>query len=119
MSRRLTFLIDGFNLYHSLVDAQEIDGAGVKWLDLWAMCRALLINIEPGGQLHETILFTALQSRYRNRDQGKVARQSIYLQAIRHTGAGRVASAPSRPVPPSPAPLPPGHVIQFRTTLSG
>lgn len=99
MSRRLTFLIDGFNLYHSLVDAQEIDGAGVKWLDLWAMCRALLINIEPGGQLHETILFTALQSRYRNRDQGKVARQSIYLQAIRHTGAGRVASAPSSPAP--------------------
>ncbi len=83
MSRRVTFLIDGFNLYHSLDDAQDIDGSGVKWLDLRAMCRALLINIEPSGQLHEVYYFTAPAD---HRGQHAHARQRIYLQALEDSG---------------------------------
>jgi uncharacterized LabA/DUF88 family protein len=36
---RVTFLVDGFNLYHSVVKAQEDNGGiCVKWLNLRSMC---------------------------------------------------------------------------------
>lgn len=45
---RMAFLIDGFNLYHSLVDARR---AGVlkptRWLDLRALCEWVMPQDEP------------------------------------------------------------------------
>ena len=36
---RVTFLVDGFNLYHSLEEASlAMGGVGTKWLDLNALC---------------------------------------------------------------------------------
>ena len=37
---RTTFLVDGFNLYHSLRTAsEELGGASTKWLDLHVICQ--------------------------------------------------------------------------------
>jgi hypothetical protein len=35
---RVAFLVDGFNLYHSIRDAQASFGYRVKWLDLHGLC---------------------------------------------------------------------------------
>jgi len=35
------FLIDGFNLYHSLIDASydlKLNGKGTKWLNIYSLC---------------------------------------------------------------------------------
>lgn len=43
---RAIFLVDGFNLYHSLVRAQDDNGGQcVKWLDLSRLCRSFLPQI--------------------------------------------------------------------------
>jgi len=40
---KTTFLVDGFNLYHGLVDAQrDGHGSGTKWLDLKKLCSSYL-----------------------------------------------------------------------------
>lgn len=41
MANRVIYLVDGFNLYHSLKDAER-DGPGThtRWLDLPEFCRS-------------------------------------------------------------------------------
>jgi len=39
------FLVDGFNLYHSLIDAQKDSGLkSAKWLNLKQLCSSYLHN---------------------------------------------------------------------------
>jgi hypothetical protein len=41
--RRVAFLYDGFNLYHSLREAaRDLGGAGTRWLDIERLSRGLL-----------------------------------------------------------------------------
>jgi hypothetical protein len=43
---RVIFLVDGFNLYHSLVEAQDDSGGRcVKWLDLRRLCLSCLDKV--------------------------------------------------------------------------
>lgn len=37
---RVTFLIDGFNLYHSIKDGDQRDTRSLRWLDIMALCRS-------------------------------------------------------------------------------
>lgn len=40
---RTVFIVDGFNLYHSVVDAaRDAPGATTKWLDLRKLCSSYL-----------------------------------------------------------------------------
>jgi len=45
-TNRTAFVIDGFNVYHSLVDASKAlglpDESGTKWLNLRALCESYL-----------------------------------------------------------------------------
>ena len=44
---RVTFIIDGFNLYHSVCDAErDLKGASTKWLDIKSLCSSYLIFLE-------------------------------------------------------------------------
>lgn len=40
--KRVAFLIDGFNLYHSLRELERLTKSPVKWLDLTRLCSAYL-----------------------------------------------------------------------------
>jgi uncharacterized LabA/DUF88 family protein len=58
---RVSFLIDGFNLYHSLRQAgHHLRGASTKWLDLRALCSSYLHRIGSKAQLLEIYYFSAL-----------------------------------------------------------
>ena len=58
---RTAFLVDGFNLYHSLVDAsRDTGGVGTKWLDLRALCASYLSGIGGGAQISQIVYFSAL-----------------------------------------------------------
>ena len=60
---RIAFLVDGFNLYHSLKDASfrlGLRGAGTRWLDLRSLCASFLHAIGGGAQLSSIFYFSAL-----------------------------------------------------------
>ena len=74
---RAIVYIDGFNLYHGLMQAR-LDNS--RWLDLSAMSRSLL------GDARRLELVRYFTTRVRNRS-GDAERQSVYIDALRAHGA--------------------------------
>lgn len=75
-TERLVAYIDGFNLYHGLLDARLRSS---RWLDLRGVCTSLL---KPTQQLELVRYFTT-----RVRDDPKAAdRQSVYIDALHARG---------------------------------
>jgi uncharacterized LabA/DUF88 family protein len=76
-------LVDGFNLYHSIIEALEIQpAASMKWLDLLALCRSYLSAIGRDATLERIFYFSALPEWRPD----KMARQAIYVAALKTTG---------------------------------
>lgn len=85
---RTTYLVDGFNLYHSLADAQrDYHGAQTKWLDLASLCRRFLPLIAQArgatASLEEIWFFSAPPT---HRSQEKQARHALYVDCLQETG---------------------------------
>lgn len=82
---RVTFLVDGFNLYHSAVAATRY--GSTKWLDLVSLCKSYLyIARQIRGEratMKEVHYFTALPL---HRDMGKINRHKCYIKCLEHTG---------------------------------
>lgn len=75
--KRVSFFIDGFNVYHSLLDGDI--PRKFKWLDLHALCSRF---IRTGESLESIYYFTALPSW----DNAKKDRHIVYLDALRSKG---------------------------------
>ncbi len=103
MPARVAFVVDGFNLYHSLRDAaRELARAAsgtasgtatestpppsTRWLDLWALCASYLHVIGGGATLAAVHYFSALARHLEATKPGLVARHKTYLAALRATG---------------------------------
>jgi hypothetical protein len=85
---RTVFLVDGFNLYHSLADAKrDAEGATTKWLDLKALCSSYLpVAGRVAGEhasLQRIYYFSASPT---HRSEGKRARHTLYMRCLRSTG---------------------------------
>jgi len=79
---RLTFLIDGFNLYHSLVYASELmGGAQTKWLNVHSLCNSYLPSF--GGQFGEIYYFSALALHRRG---ASVQRHQVIIDCLADRG---------------------------------
>jgi hypothetical protein len=59
---RVSFLIDGFNLYHSIRAAERVTSLRpLRWLDLHALCATLISSgLGPGARLEGVYYFSAL-----------------------------------------------------------
>ncbi len=85
--RRTIFLVDGFNLYHSLVEASRaLNGAGTKWLDLRSMCTSFLSEVGGGAQLERVHYFSALARHREAHDPLVTTRHLMYVECLRETG---------------------------------
>ncbi len=85
--RRVSFLVDGFNLYHSLKDASRaLGGAGTRWLDLRALCSLYRAQIGGGAQVGEVYYFTSPADHMEQFSPGTIERHNAYLRALRATG---------------------------------
>jgi len=97
MSSRVSFLIDGFNLYHSLEDWEVESGICVKWLDLKSVCNSFLMTIANSRDENLVIegiyYFTARISHYQKGNPQRVAKQRIYMKAVEATGVEIVEGA--------------------------
>ncbi len=89
---RLAFLIDGFNVYHSIkVALKENVVKRAKWLDYNAFCRTLPLNIfyfNPSSQIVDIYYFSALPTHVR--DIGVMHRHLTYIEALKSTGVNVV-----------------------------
>lgn len=85
---RVLFLVDGFNLYHSLADAQrDARGACTKWLDLKRLCSSYLQVagrvLGERASLERIDYFSAIPT---HRSQAKQGRHALYLRCLRGMG---------------------------------
>lgn len=84
---RAIFLVDGFNLYHSLRAASgALGGAGTRWLDVAGLCRAQLPLISRDCHLGHVVYFSALARHVEIRSPETVGRHQAYLEYLRATG---------------------------------
>lgn len=84
---RTVFLVDGFNLYHSVKDAQfNLGGSGTKWLDLHRFCQSYLQIIGSDSQLTSVYYFSALAEHLETTKADVTKRHRLYLDCLRDTG---------------------------------
>lgn len=84
---RTTFLVDGFNVYHSVRSASaDLGGESTKWLDLRSLLSSYLSVIGTGAALEEIYYFSALATHLDPYRPGVTFRHRIYLEALASTG---------------------------------
>ena len=83
MANRVCFLVDGFNVYHSVLAALKVDAtASMKWLDILGFCRSYLPAIAHDATLERVFYFSASADF----NPGKAARHAVFISALRATG---------------------------------
>ena len=84
---RTTFLVDGFNLYHSLKQAShELGGKTTRWLNLDSLCKAYLYKVGNNAQLESVIYFSALAHHLTPQDKYLVKRHQDYISCLESVG---------------------------------
>lgn len=81
---RTIFLIDGFNLYHSVVDIGKEDiGCNVKWLDIYSLCKSYLHLIGKHATIESVYYFSAMA--YHLNDPNVIKRHEDYIKCLAET----------------------------------
>jgi uncharacterized LabA/DUF88 family protein len=84
---RTTFLVDGFNVYHSVIAASnDLGGKSTKWLDFHSLLSSYLPVIGAGASLENIYYFTALAHHMDSSRPGVTARHRAYIECLKSTG---------------------------------
>lgn len=84
---RTAFIIDGFNLYHSVTQASaDLGGVSTKWLNIRALCDSYLHLIGGGAQTQGVYYFSALAHHLSVVNPGVVERHRSFNRCLRSTG---------------------------------
>lgn len=86
MSTSVRFLVDGFNLYHSVREVRRRTGVECRWLDIHALCESMLHIIGGGAEIARIDYFSALAHHIEASRPGTVARHERYIDALDSTG---------------------------------
>lgn len=86
MTKRVCFIADGFNLYHSLRQVEKQQHCRCHWLDLPGLCSSYLPLIGGGATLGNVYYFSALASHVETHHPGTVARHSAFIEALEARG---------------------------------
>lgn len=91
MVNRVTYLVDGFNLYHSLKAASiALDGASTRWLDLHSLFQGYISVFGKGAVIEEIYYFSALAKHLDSRKPGMTTRHKNYIDCLKATGIKEV-----------------------------
>jgi uncharacterized LabA/DUF88 family protein len=82
--KQVAFLIDGFNLYHSIEDIEFSKHICFKWLNLHSLCQSFMYLFGREYTLHKIFFFTAIAYHYM--DLQKVQRHGDYIKCLESTG---------------------------------
>lgn len=84
---RTEFLIDGFNLYHSLLEASRVlGGPPLRWLDVAAFCDSYLHAIGGQARRSRIVYFGAIPFWRDDVEPGVSHRHQRHHEALLHTG---------------------------------
>ena len=84
---RTEFIIDGFNLYHSLREAARLSGGrGTKWLNARGLCESYLQLVGSNASIEAVYYFSALATHLEATDPGITRRHRSLLDCLRSTG---------------------------------
>lgn len=84
---RVDFLVDGFNVYHSLKQAsRELQGASTRWLDLRGLLGSYVQLFGRTARLQRVIYFSAFAHHIEAKSPGVVQRHRTYIEALQSTG---------------------------------
>ena len=84
---RVAFIVDGFNLYHSIRDAEKVVSTRPqRWLDLSSLCRSYLHHFGRQPSLQGVYYFSALAKHLAVSNQDIEARHQTYIDALKSTG---------------------------------
>ena len=81
---RVTFLIDGFNLYHSIVDLGRVKRLRVKWLNIYSLCSSFLYLISRDAAIAEIYYFSAFAHHLN--DSNVIKHHQDYIECLKSTG---------------------------------
>lgn len=81
---RVTFLIDGFNLYHSIIDLGRFQNLHVKWLNIHSFCSSFLYLISKDANLAEIYYFSTFAHHLN--DPNVIKRHRDYIECLKSTG---------------------------------
>lgn len=82
--KHVGFLIDGFNLYHSIEDIENSQGVCLKWLNLRSLCQSFMYLFGKEYDLYKIYYFTAIAYHYIDID--KIQRHENYIKCLESTG---------------------------------
>ena len=85
---RVTFLVDGFNLYHSVKAAEKsAPGKRLRWLNLWGLCDTIVRSSLGHGYVLDSVhYYSALAQHLESRKPDVVRRHRTFLAALETTG---------------------------------
>jgi uncharacterized LabA/DUF88 family protein len=87
MANRVTFLVDGFNLYFSVRHAETaLRTSHLRWLDVLGLLSSFLYLFGGRATLEEVHFFTAIPGFLFETDPAAVLGFQAHLQALRKTG---------------------------------
>ena len=90
MRDRTTFLIDGFNLYHSIRDIERFRGGPpLKWFNVSSFCASFLHRI--GNSDLECIYYFSAYAYHLN-NPNLIIRHKTYLKCLEDTGIQTIMS---------------------------
>jgi uncharacterized LabA/DUF88 family protein len=86
-SNRTAFFVDGFNLYHSLIEAtRDLKGQPTKWLDIGSLLSSYLPVLGGGARLKTIYYFSALATHMDHRRPGTTARHRLFIECLQASG---------------------------------
>jgi uncharacterized LabA/DUF88 family protein len=90
VTKRVSFIVDGFNLYYSLREMEGLTKKPCKWLDLHKLCESFPqpIGSRLGcrAELGEIHYFSAWVTHRTVHDKGVMDRHRTYVSALESTG---------------------------------
>ncbi len=82
--KHVVFLVDGFNLYHSIEDVERTEGYCYKWLDMHSLCKSFMYLFGKEYDLQKIFYFTAIA--YYTFNQDKIKRHETYIRCLESKG---------------------------------
>jgi uncharacterized LabA/DUF88 family protein len=87
LSNRTAFIIDGFNLYHSVkIASSDLGGLSTKWLNIRALCDSYLHLVGGGAQTQGVYYFSAPADHLSMVNPGVVQRHRRLIKCLSATG---------------------------------
>lgn len=84
--KRVCFLIDGFNLYHSVKDLDQKLGIKAKWLDLKSLCQSYIYLFGKDAVLHDVYYFSAYPNHLSSKKPDTIARHKNFVTCLEDMG---------------------------------